>query len=245
MRIQSVKTQPIKIGESIIDILGNLPRLKDNSIIAITSKIISICQNRVVDRNQLPKYELIKQEAQGWLEDDNLRANKFWLTITNDMLVPSAGIDESNGDGFYILYPKDIQGTAAEIWQYLRQKNSINNLGIIITDSIVIPMRRGVIGTSIGWCGFEPLYSYIGKADIFGRSLSVSQINNLDALATAAVFMMGEGAEQTPIAIITDAPRIKFLDRPPTLEEQKLIKIPLEEDLYSPLLRSAKWQWKN
>ena len=29
------------------------------------------------------------------------------LTIKQGMLIPTAGIDESNGDGYYILWPRD------------------------------------------------------------------------------------------------------------------------------------------
>jgi F420-0:gamma-glutamyl ligase len=66
-------------------------------------------------------------------------------------------------------------------------------------------------------------------------------MNILDALATTAVFAMGEGTEQTPFAVITNAPKINFVDRPPTAEEIKNVAIPIEEDLYAPLLLAAKW----
>ncbi|MCC8399262.1 MAG: coenzyme F420-0:L-glutamate ligase [Rickettsia endosymbiont of Platyusa sonomae] len=79
------------------------------------------------------------------------------------------------------------------------------------------------------------------KPDLYNHPLKVTQVNILDALATSAVFVMGEGNEQTPLAIIKDAPKIYFLDRPPTIEEEKNILIPMDEDLYSPLLRAAKW----
>ncbi|XVN42215.1 MAG: hypothetical protein RCG15_05995 [Candidatus Rickettsia vulgarisii] len=53
---------------------------------------------------------------------------------------------------------------------------------------------------------------------------------------------MGEGNEQTPLAIIKNAPKISFLDRPPTKEEEQTILISMEEDLYGPLLRSTVWR---
>ncbi len=52
---------------------------------------------------------------------------------------------------------------------------------------------------------------------------------------------MGEGAEQTPMAIISDAPKVHFLTRPPTVEEEKSVKISMKKDLYSPLLMRARW----
>jgi dihydrofolate synthase / folylpolyglutamate synthase len=54
---------------------------------------------------------------------------------------------------------------------------------------------------------------------------------------------MGEGNEQTPMALIIDAPKIEFLNRPPTPEEMDDIKISLSEDLYAPLLNTDKWEW--
>jgi F420-0:gamma-glutamyl ligase len=60
-------------------------------------------------------------------------------------------------------------------------------------------------------------------------------VNVLDALAAAAVFVMGEGAEQTPCALIKEAPKITFSDCPPTEEEVAAFTIPIEEDLYGPL----------
>jgi len=145
----------------------------------------------------------------------------------------------------YILYPKDVQKTALSIWNYLKTKYCIKHLGILITDSNVTPMRRGVTGIALGWCGFEPLYSYIGKPDLYSEPLKVTQVNLLDALATSAVLVMGEGAEQTPMAIISGAPKVHFLTRPPTTKEEKSVKISMKKDLYSPLLMGARWLKRN
>ena len=127
------------------------------------------------------------------------------------------------------------------MWIHLRQKFNLQKLGILITDSHTTLMRRGVTGIALGWCGFDPLYSYIGKPDLYGRPLKVTQMNILDALATTAVYAMGEGTEQTPLAVIRNAPKITFLDRGPTAEEIRNVAIPIEEDLYAPLLLAAKW----
>ncbi len=244
MYIKHLKTHPIEVGEDLIHILNAyVPTLDEGAILAVTSKIISLCQGRIVHKEDVnDKYTLIKQEADAYISENEKNMYDLYLTIINGILIPSAGIDESNGNGFFILYPKDIQATAALIWKTLRKRDNLETLGIIITDSHTTPLRRGVTGISLGWCGFEPLYSYIGKPDIYGHDLRVTQINNLDALAAAAVLVMGEGSEQTPLALITQAPRIQFLSRPPSLEEEHKIKIPLSEDLYAPLLESVRWE---
>ncbi|WP_244662776.1 putative folate metabolism gamma-glutamate ligase [Wolbachia endosymbiont of Ceratosolen solmsi] len=209
-------------------------------VLAITSKIISICQKQVVCKTACSKEELIKREADAIVDVDH-NSYGIYLTIKDNILIPSAGIDESNGNEMYILYPKDVQKTALSIWNYLKTKHCIKHLGILITDSNITPMRLGVTGVALGWCGFEPFYSYIGKPDLYDQPLQVTQVNLLDALATSAVLVMGEGAEQTPMAIISGAPKIHFLTRLPTTEEEKSVKISMEEDLYSSLLMRARW----
>ena len=111
----------------------------------------------------------------------------------------------------------------------------------MITDSHTTPTRRGVTGIALGWCGFAPLRSYVDKPDLYGRPLRVAQVNVLDALAVAAVFVMGEGNEQMPMALLKDLPQVTFFTRPPEAAEVAEVRIPLHEDLYGPLLMGVKW----
>jgi len=241
MQCKPIRTHRIEAGEVLPSILDlYVPKISEGEILVITSKIISICEGSVVSKTSISKKSLVKKEADAIVETlDN--PYDLYLTIKNNILIPSAGVDESNADNVYILYPKNVQETAIDLWNYLRQKHGISNLGILITDSHTMPMRRGVTGICLGWCGFEPLYSYIGKPDIYGKTLRVTQINLLDALATSAVLVMGEGDEQMPLAVITEAPKITFLNRPPTIDEKNSIIIPIDEDLYAPLLSSVSW----
>ena len=241
MQCSSIKTHKVSTNESLESILDQyVTNLNDGDILAITSKIVSLCQGRVVEKSSVSKRDLIAREADSVLQTD-YNPYDLYLTIKDNILIPSAGIDESNSNGVYILYPQNLQAVAHNVWKHLTTKFSIENLGVIITDSHTTPMRRGVTGITLGWCGFEPLCSYVNKPDIYGNFLHVTQINILDALASSAVFMMGEGAEQTPLATIRNAPKIKFTSRAPTGEEEKSVTISMEEDLYAPLLMNAKW----
>jgi putative folate metabolism gamma-glutamate ligase len=242
MQINAIKTHKIKYGESLEEVLDSyVPDLENNSIVAITSKIISVIEGRFVKKTDINKYDLIKQEADMLLKTEE-NPYDIYLTIKNGLLIPSAGIDESNVDDVYLLYPLDVWKVAERIWRYLRAKHNIKTLGVIITDSHTSIMRRGVTGIALSWCGFNPLHSYVGKPDLYGQPLKMTQINILDSLAVSSVFVMGEGNEQTPLAIITNPPHITFFDRPPSQEEQENIKISLEEDLYAPLLKLAQWE---
>jgi F420-0:gamma-glutamyl ligase len=130
-----------------------------------------------------------------------------------------------------------------EICGYLKAKYDIKQLGVIITDSTCFPMRWGVVGIAVAYSGFRALNSYVGKPDLFGRPLKVSQAGVASALSASAVLAMGEGAEQTPIATITDVPFVKFQSRNPTKAELELFYIKnKDEDLFAPFLNSVKWK---
>jgi putative folate metabolism gamma-glutamate ligase len=241
MQIKVIQTHRIEPNEFLKSILDRyIPKLAEQTIVVITSKIISLCQGRVVPKSAVSKEALIRTEADAILQTTD-NPYDLYLTIKNNILIPSAGIDESNGDGVYILYPQDVQSTAVSLWYHLRETHALEHLGILITDSHTTPMRRGTTGIALGWCGFEPLYCYIGKPDLYEKPLRVTQSNLLDGLASAAVLVMGEGNEQTPLTLIQDAPRISFQNRPPTTEEEQNIMISMAEDLYAPLLKGGKW----
>jgi dihydrofolate synthase / folylpolyglutamate synthase len=246
MHIKTYKTHKITIEDSLIPLIdAYIPQLEEGSIFVITSKIISLCEGNVVKKEEVSSKEtLIQKQADAYLNEASA-SHSIQLTIKNNILIPSAGIDESNGNGVYVLYPKNIQQSAVAIWEYVRNRDKIQELGVLITDSQVIPMRRGVIGIGLGWCGFKSLYNYIGKLDCFDFPLRLTMKNNLDALSAAAVFCMGEGNEQTPFAVVTNAPKIEFQSTPPTDAEVKEISIPMEEDLYASLLKNAQWIFKN
>jgi len=242
MQVLAIKTPRVEFNDNIDSVLDILSPLNEKTIVAITSKIISFCEGRYVSKKDISKRQLIEQEADEICDlhrDDD--PFSMCLTIKNNLLIPSAGIDESNANDSYILYPKNVWDSAAYIWNYLKEKNQISDLGIIITDSHTTMMRSGVTGIALSWCGFKPVYSYVNKPDLYGRPLQFTQVNIVDALAVSAVFAMGEGNEQTPIAILTNVPHIKFTESIPTLQDIESINISKDEDLYGPLLNAVKW----
>lgn len=251
MQVTPIRTH--KITEKDRDILQILdkylnkdegPRIKDKSILAVTSKIVSICEGRMVridPNNSHQKDELIKEESTLYLpREENLYNVSF--AIKNNIMAAGAGIDESNGNGYYILWPKDSQKSANKIREHIVKKTGIKNIGVIITDSKTNPMRWGVTAIAIGYSGFEPLKNYINTPDIFGRPFAFEQMSIMDNLASAAALSMGEGAEQTPLAVIEDIPMVKFTQKNPTQEELDKIKISISEDLYGNFLKNSPWR---
>lgn len=243
MIVKAYKTHKIRVGDSLFKVLDKyLPKIEEKDVVVITSKIIAICQGRVVKNDgKISRFDLAKKEAQYYLPEKYITYGVH-PTITNNVLIASAGIDESNGGGDWVLWPRDPMREAKKTWEYLKRKHKVKKLGVLVTDSKLTPLRRGITGFGIAWCGFEPLKDYIGTPDIFGHNLKVTKTNLVDSLAASAVTVTGEGNEQTPLAVIQDVPSVKFVNRPPTKEEINEMTIPLKDDIYSALLTSVKWK---
>ncbi len=242
MKVQTLTTKSVEDnGRSLIEILNEaVVELVERSVLVITSKIVAICEGRAVPTAGTNKFALIQSEADRFLPVKE--GKSFQLTITNNILIPNAGIDASNGNGSYVLWPRDAQTTANAVRAYLADRFSLESVGVLITDSTSRPLRRGTTGISLAHSGFKALNTYVGTPDIFGRKLEFTNSNIADGLAAAAVVMMGEGAECTPLAVMTDLPNVHFKSRDPTSEELAELHIELENDLYAPLLQSVEWQ---
>lgn len=245
MKVTAIKTHKItKDDKDVFAVLDKyLISILDGSVVVVTSKILSIIEGRIVKMGEVAKDELVKQEAEMYLPPTESKYH-FSLTIKNSLLIPSAGIDESNGNGYYVLWPKDPQKWANDIRDYLVKKFNLKNVGVIVTDSKTTPLRWGVTGAAIACSGFIPLNSTIGTPDIFGRVMQATQVNVMDGLAASAVVVMGESSEQTPLAVIEDIPFVQFVNRNPTEEELNTLKIAIDDDLYAPLLKNVSWKKK-
>lgn len=243
MIVKAYKTEKVIPKADIYYVLDKyLPKLSEKQIVFITSKIISLSQGRVIKNDgKITKLELSKRESDWYLPEKYMRYG-VRLTITRDMLIASAGIDESNAGGYFVFWPKDPMKVAIDVWLYLKKKHNIKNLGVVITDSHGVILRKGLTGFGLSWCGFEPIKNYVGTSDIFGKLLNVSKANLVDGLAASAVLIMGEGREQTPLAVASDLEFIKFKQAPPSKEEIEEMHITPKTDIYHALLNSVKWK---
>ena len=234
MQIKAIKTRIFRETEALLPfILKYVKKIPENSIVVITSKIVALAEGRTVSvdlklSRDAMREKIIKAESQFMI-----RTKYTWLTIKDGMVMSSAGIDESNADGKIILLPKNSFKSAELIRKELCKKFKVKNLGILITDSRLLPLRAGVVGVALGYAGFKGVRDYRGTADIFGRILKLSRTDIADSLATSAVLCMGEGKEQQPLAMITDSP-VSFTQK----VNKKELAIDPREDLYAPLFRS-------
>lgn len=238
MEVRAIKTRKfLPPKDHLWDLLKSIKKLKENCIVAITSKVVSIGEGRCIKIEDVKsKDRLAIAEAEKYIPRELSPNGLLLTTIKNNMLIASSGLDESNGANYYILWPKNPYKSAKRIWEYLTKQFKIKKLGVVITDSRLIPLRRGVVGISIAYFGFNPLRDYRGTKDLFGRDFKMETSNLPDSLASAAVLEMGEGSEQTPIAIISDIPYIEFgkSDFSITIDEK--------EDMFYPLLSSVRWR---
>lgn len=244
MKVRAIKTH--KITQEDVDIFAvidaYIKKIPEGSIVAVTSKIVSLCEGRTLPLEESKKNSIIIKEAEWYLPRSSSKYNVL-LTIKNGTMIFSSGVDESNSGGVFVLWPKDSQKSANIIRKHLISKHHRKNIGVIITDTASVPLRWGQRGVFVlAHSGFSALNSYIGKPDIFGRPFKMTSAAVADALGTAAVLVMGEGAEQTPLAVIEDVPFVRFQQRNPTKKELQKLRMPLEDDLYAPLLRAVKWR---
>ncbi len=242
-----IRTEKLIPPEDSLDKLINpiIPQLKENMIVVITSKVVSIIEGRCLEIDKIKdKDQLIISEAKLYLERKHVPGKWLMHTIKNNLLIPTAGIDESNSNGYFILWPLNPLKSAEKLLILLREKSKVKNLGIVITDSHSVPLRRGLVGISIAHSGFKPLHDYRGEKDLFGRELEVSMSNIPDSIAAACVLQMGEGDEQIPAVLVSDLPKSiefvqkKFASGKPFSE----FEVPIEEDLFRPFLTAVPWK---
>lgn len=242
MLVKAYKTKKVLEGDNLFEILeSSLPKLEENSVVAVTSKIIAICEGRVAVDTEEERDKLVEEEAEYYLPRHSNKYD-FCISIKHNTFTATAGIDRSNGNGKLVLWPEDPQKAVNDIREFLRRKYNLKNIGVITTDSKTSPLRWGVTGVAIAHTGFNALKSYIGKPDVFGRPLHFEKLNIADSLATATVAVMGEGDEQTPLAVATDIPFVEFQDRNPTQEELDMLHIELEDDVFYPLITAVDWK---
>jgi putative folate metabolism gamma-glutamate ligase len=216
-------------------------KIKEKSIIIITSKIVSIWEGRCVKIDKkIKKDDLVKKESDFYIDRKEVPKKYVMLSIKNNILIPTAGIDESNAKGYYILWPEKPFLSAKKIYDFLKKEYKLKNFGVIISDSHTTPLRSGVSGVALAFYGFYPLRDYRGKKDVFGKILKMSQTNIVDSLASSAVYVMGEGSEQTPIALIEDVGNIKFEEK--KYGDKNSLNISIDEDIYGPILKNDKWK---
>jgi coenzyme F420-0:L-glutamate ligase / coenzyme F420-1:gamma-L-glutamate ligase len=205
--------------------------LQDGDVVAISSKYAAISEGRVValDRIEVTpeaaeiaeRYHMNPKIAQLVVgEADHVFGGipGFLLTYKDGILSPNAGIDRSNiPNGFAVLFSREPYQTAKDIRLALRERLGVD-VGVILTDSWLMPGRLGTSGVALATAGFRPIQDERGKEDLFGNPMQVTVRGIADAICQCAQMVMGERDEATPIAIVRNT-GVEMTDAEITVED--------------------------
>ena len=214
MQLLPLKSGRLESGSDLLRAIQNAlesngQSLKEKDILVIASKALAYSQGRLKDvRDKKEFRKLVRAESDAVLEEGDMI-----ITLKNKILIPNAGIDNSNTPkGMVVLWPKDPFGSARAFQSKLKKRFNLKKLGIVISDSHCQPLRSGTTGITIGWAGFEGVQDVRGKKDLYGKKMTYTQIAVADDLASAANILMGETDASMPFVIVRDAP-VKFTEK--------------------------------
>jgi coenzyme F420-0:L-glutamate ligase / coenzyme F420-1:gamma-L-glutamate ligase len=222
MQIFGVTTSVLCAGYSLAEVLRETVR--DGDIVVLSSKAVAAVEGIAMNLASLP----VSPEAALWATRTG-RSVGFCEAVLREtmrmhgkavtycpgviltqlkpdgmhdgvLLVPNAGLDESNIDhGFAIGWPHDPVKSVRDLRTAIGKEAAY-----ILTDSCILPRRKGVLAFALACTGINPLKSEIGKQDLFGKTLSMTVEASADQLAVAGNFIMGNASQATPAAIIRD-----------------------------------------
>ncbi len=223
-----VQTNAFDLHATISNALtANDVDLQTGDVLAVSSKYAAISEGRVVAMDEVmvtekaaalaERYNMNPVMAQLVLQEaDHIFGGiemGFLLTFKDGILSPNAGLDRSNiPSGHVVLFPEYPYATADRIRQYMQQHYGVT-IGVILTDSWLVPGRLGTTGVALATAGFQPVEDERGKADLFGNPMAVTQRGVADSISVAAQLVMGERDEATPIAVVRHA-NVQLTDQP-------------------------------
>jgi len=215
-----IQTGPFPLVDILLEaITESAAELHAGDILAVSSKYVAISEGRIVELDTVQpgqqalslaeRYnmdtriaELVVQEADHIFGGISMG---FLLTWRSGIIAPNAGIDRSNiPSGKAVLLPAQPYDSAHQIREALLNRLSMP-VGVILTDSWLVPGRTGTTGVALASAGFQPVQDERGKKDLFGNPMKVTQRGVADSLSVCAQMVMGERDEATPIAIIRGA----------------------------------------
>ncbi|MCF2140994.1 MAG: coenzyme F420-0:L-glutamate ligase [Candidatus Lokiarchaeota archaeon] len=243
-------THIIKQGEDLFTVLcdtfeANTQFPKEKSILVIAETVVGTCQNRIIRLSDVKNYSLEAEElSQGYNLDPKFaelviqEADEIiggipgmLFTLKSGILIANAGIDKSNAgdEDQYSLWPSNPFNVAAELCQEIKSKYELKDFGVIISDSRVQPLRRGIVGVAIGVAGFKPIIDCRGRCDLYGHKMEWTTRAIADQITDLAHILMGECDEQTPFILVNNVP-VNFTNE--RIDPQSMI-MPKKEDLFS------------
>jgi coenzyme F420-0:L-glutamate ligase/coenzyme F420-1:gamma-L-glutamate ligase len=189
--------------------------IRDGDIIVVAQKIVSKAEGRVVDLGGVKPSKKATKMAKEYGKDSKvmeiiLQESAKIVKAKNGIIISetkhgfvcaNAGVDQSNAKGdVAVLLPIDPDKSASRLRDAIKKKAD-KDVAIIITDTFGRPFRNGQTNVAIGVAGINPIKSYIGSKDMYGKTLRVTEIAVADEIASAAELVMGK-SEGIPVAIV-------------------------------------------
>lgn len=224
-----VRHAPFDLVSTLIDSLqANSVELQEGDVLAVSSKYVSISEGRIVRledvrvsdeaRTLAERYSMNPRIAQLVLDEaDHVFGGiqGFLLTAKDGIISPNAGIDRSNiPTGYAVVFSEDPYRSAADLRRAVRDRLGVN-IGVILTDSWLMPGRLGTTGVALATAGFRPVQDERGKTDLFGNPMMVTQRGIADQICAAAELVMGERDEATPFVVVRNT-GVTLTDEPIT-----------------------------
>ena len=157
------------------------------------------------------------------------------LAIRKNIIQANAGVDQSNagGENHLIILPRNPIRTANKLCKQIKEKIN-KEVGVIIADSKIHPLRRGTSGFALAVAGFRPIIDDRGSSDLYGRPMSVTTRAIADNLVCGSEILMGETDQKIPIVIARGCKDVVFHDLNDEEEEKNnmLMKIDPESCFY-------------
>jgi coenzyme F420-0:L-glutamate ligase/coenzyme F420-1:gamma-L-glutamate ligase len=191
--------------------------LSMGDIVVVAQKVISKAEGRLIDLKLVNPSEKSLQIAKQNDKDprlielilnesvDILRLTRGIIIVETKrgLICANAGVDQSNvekSNDYAALLPEDADLSARELKHSFKRKTGID-VAVVITDTFGRPFREGQINVAIGIAGIQPIKSYIGTMDMYGKKLKVTEIAVVDEIASAAELQMGK-SERIPVVIV-------------------------------------------
>jgi coenzyme F420-0:L-glutamate ligase/coenzyme F420-1:gamma-L-glutamate ligase len=206
-----------RLDQIILESIGKVGRILNGDILVVAQKVISKAEGRVLNLEKVKPSSKAIEIAEQTNKDPRLmeamlneskvilRSERGIIIVETKqgMVCANAGIDQSNvedGDNHASLLPEDSDSSARKLRDSLKQLAGVD-VAVIITDTFGRPFREGQVNVAIGLAGIAPIKSYVGKFDIYGKKLRVTEIAVVDEIASAAELQMGK-SERIPAVII-------------------------------------------
>ena len=210
----------------LISIRNQSIEIENDDILAVTSKVISKAEGRMVNLNDIHPSKKALELGKEIKRDPRLmelliseskeivRASEQAIIVEHRLgfICANAGIDHSNVQGsygnkedWYLLLPKSPDDSAKIIREYFKDKTG-KDIGVVIIDSHGRPWRKGTVGVIIGTSRVPALIDLRGKPDLFGYHLKITEVAAGDELAAAASLMMGQADEKIPAVHVRGFP---------------------------------------